>query len=363
MPQILERRTIQPSAKTKTPATRITPSRVDPRTGKFFTLEQELEPFGTWVSDPIWVPPKDSSRAMAESMFRLSRPFESKKQRWSEVVREHRSEFTQVREIELKKASIRLPKGRFFVSVTEQQQFDQITETIPACVQTRLDEFMAGPGKQRSAKVYYLKPLCVEVDDNLLLTTADDVMSAIKSIQDEVFAEYRRLSFFRRPGQVVRRTANIALAIPRRVVGHYVQKRQRALDAYQAQLEFKRRKTAFSAARTHRKYRTDGCTFDEMLALTNPLVRTDVIEQYSLENELSQAKRNQLMMMAAGTIPWFVTLSLSVSSLASLALSFSGAAPLMVCDPAFVAEMPGSKGVLLKIGHFDEVAGITHIEI
>jgi hypothetical protein len=37
--------------------------------------------------------------------------------------------------------------------------------------------------------------------------------------------------------------------------------------------------------------------------------------------------------------------------------------PLIVVDPAFVAEMPGSNGVILKIGHFDEVGGITHVEI
>jgi hypothetical protein len=39
------------------------------------------------------------------------------------------------------------------------------------------------------------------------------------------------------------------------------------------------------------------------------------------------------------------------------------APPIIVCDPAFVAEMPGSGGAVLKIGHFDEVAGVTHVEI
>ncbi len=103
----------------------------------------------------------------------------------------------------------------------------------------------------------------------------------------------------------MRCAVNLALALPRRVVTYYVQRRQKAIDDYQARLEFKRRKTAFSAARTHRKYRTDGCTFDEMLALTNPLVRTDVIEQYSLEQDLSRAKRDQLMLMAAVKQPVF----------------------------------------------------------
>jgi hypothetical protein len=37
--------------------------------------------------------------------------------------------------------------------------------------------------------------------------------------------------------------------------------------------------------------------------------------------------------------------------------------PLMVCDPAFVAELPDFRGMLHKIGHFDEIGGVTHIEI
>ena len=169
-------------------ANRVTPSRVDPAIAKPFTLEQELEPFGTWVSDPVWVPPKDSSATMVETMLNQTRPFTSKAKRWAAVVKKHRTDFTQVREIDLVKASIRLPQGRFFVSVTEQQHFDQITDTIPACVQTRLDEFLNGPGKKRGVKVYYLKPLCVEVGDDLILTTREDVMAAVTKIQQEVFA-------------------------------------------------------------------------------------------------------------------------------------------------------------------------------
>ncbi len=46
-----------------------------------------------------------------------------------------------------------------------------------------------------------------------------------------------------------------------------------------------------------------------------------------------------------------------------MSLSVTAASSVMVCDPAFVAEMPGSPGVLLTIGHFDEVGGVTHIEI
>ena len=55
---------------------------------------------------------------------------------WSAVIAEHRAAFTQVREIELAQASIRLPKGRLYVSVTEQADFDKITEKIPNCVRT-----------------------------------------------------------------------------------------------------------------------------------------------------------------------------------------------------------------------------------
>jgi hypothetical protein len=99
-----------------------------------------------------------------------------------------------------------------------------------------------------------------------------------------------------------------------------------------------------------------------MLELCNPLKRKDVIEQYCLEKELSRAKRAQLMKMAAGTIPWFVALSLTVSYISTLTMTLA-APPIVVCDPAFVAELPGSGGVVLKIGHFDDVGGITHVEI
>jgi hypothetical protein len=340
---------------------RVKPSRVDPATSQPFTLEQELEPFGSWTSEPIWVPPKDSSWEMAKSMFSRHGIFTSKVKRWSSVVDQHRDNFTQVREIELTKASIRLPEGKLFVSVTEQKDFDRITDEVPDCVQTRLDEFLAGPGKQQGVKVYYLKPLCVEVDDQLIFTSREDLMTAVDKIRDEVFSEYRWIYLCSRPGQLLRATANAALAIPRTIATHLREHRQRALDTYQAKLEFQRRKTALRAARTHQRLRTDGCTFDEMLALTNPLQRNDVIEQFSIEKELSNAKRKQLLRMAAGHVPWFVSLSIGVSSVASACLSFT--APVMVCDPAFVAEFPDSDGVVMKIGHFDEVAGVRHVEL
>ncbi|MEM8946544.1 MAG: hypothetical protein AAGD11_15330 [Planctomycetota bacterium] len=346
-------------------ARRVTPSRVDPSTTKPFTLEQELELFGSWSSNPIWVPPKDASKAMAESMLSRTRPFAAKEARWQTVVEHHRSQFTQVREIDLVRASIRLPKGKFFVTVTEQQNFDTITDTVPACVQTRLDEFLAGPGKQRGVKVYYLKPLCVEVDDQLILTTTKDLQAAITKIQNEVFAEYRKEAPWYRSINALSAAGNAVLALPRSLVNCYVNRRQRAIDAYQAKLEFKRRKTALGAARTHRRCRTDGCTFDEMLELTNPIKREDVVEQYAVEQELSKAQRDHLMQIAVDGLPWFMALSFGLSQAiaAGFMLTVATAPPVAVCDPAFVAEMPDSKGKLLKIGHFGEVAGVTHVEI
>ncbi|MDC0935467.1 hypothetical protein OAS39_04200 [Pirellulales bacterium] len=366
MTKTIQHPAIKRPAKQRIATNGVTPSRVDPATARPFTLEQELEPFGSWVGDPIWVPPKDSSTTMAETMLSQTRPFTSKANRWAAVFDAHRIDFTQVREIDLLKASIRLPKGRFFVSVTEQQHFAQITDKIPACVQTRLDEFLNGPGKKRGVKVYYLKPLCVELGDELILTTSADVTAAIKKIHQEVFAEYRRLALSRRPKEVLLGAANLGLAIPRKVVNYFVQRRQKEINACQARLEFKRRKTALGAARIYRKCRTDACTFDDMLELTNPLQRADVIEQYGIEQDLSRAKRDQLVRMAAdvaaGTVPWFVALSLIVSYTAALKIMIA-TPPLVVCDPAFVAEIPGSRGVVLKIGHFDDVGGITHVEI
>jgi hypothetical protein len=229
-------------------------------------------------------------------------------------------------------------------------------------VQTRLEEFLNGPNMKRGAKVYYLKPLSIDTGDELILTTREDLTAAITKIQEEVFGEYRRRARYRRPVEAMVAAANLGLAIPRAVVNYAVGRRQKSIDAYHAQLEFKRRKLAFDAARTHRKRRTDGCTFDEMLALTSPLKRTDVIEQYCIEQELSRAKRAQLLRMAAGSVPWFVALSLTVSYISTLTMVVA-VPPIVVCDPAFVAEMPGSRGVVLKIGHFDEVAGVTHVEI
>ena len=340
----------------------VRPSTVDSTTAVPFTLDQELEVFGSWIDAPIWVPPKKSNKAMAQFMLDQFGPMVAKDKRWDAVIGEFKSNFTQIREIDLVKASIRLPKGKFYVSVTEQEDFEKISDPIPACVQTRLDEFLEGPGKKPGVKVYYLKPLCVEVGDELILTTREDLVAAIQKIKNEVFSAYRQMYLARLPKRLVVGAINLALALPRGIIQHQVGREQRKIDSLHAKLEFQRRKTALRAAKAHLKSRTDGCTFDEMLALTNPLEMNDVIGQYAIEEDLSRAKREQLMHIAAGSIPWFVSMSLTVSVLVTLA-KVSMASPVMVCDPVFVAEMPDAPGTLLKIGHFDEVGGIVHIEI
>ena len=337
---------------------RVMPFRANAGTTGPFRFEQELEPFGTWVGQPIWVPPKDSSLAMAETMYRESSFFASQEQRWQNVLDAHRGSFTQVREFDLARASIRLPQGRFFVTVTEQADFDKITDPIPSCVQTRLDEFLRSSHMRRGAKVYYLKPLCIEAGDELILTTREDLLAAIESIQDEVFDECRRLALYRRPLQSLIGAVNIGLAIPRSIINYFHQRRQQALADFHAHLEFKRRKLALSAARTYRKRRTSACTFDEMLELTTPLRQADVIDQYCIAKELSRAQRAELSQFAVGNIPWFAAFALTVSTLV-----LNSIAPIAVCDPAFVAELPGAGGTVLKIGHFDEVRGVMHVEI
>jgi hypothetical protein len=333
--------------------------------GQPFTLEQELVPFGHWVGNPVWVPPKGCSHELANSMLRSGGLLTSQSERWASVVDEHRTKFTQVREFQLHRASIRLPEGRVFVSVTERANFDQITDRIPDCVRTRLDEFLEGPGRQPGVKVYYLKPLCVEAGDQLIFTTREELGQAIDQIRNEVFTEYRQMVLAYRTRRALLAMADLAIAGPRYLVTSMRQRAQRKLDAYQAKLEYNRRKLALKAANLHRRCRTDGCTFDDMLALTNPLERNDVIEQYSIERQLSQAKRKQLIQMTSVTLPWFLAIPLTAYYVASVATSITAtlAPPVMLCDPAFVAEMPNSRGVVLKIGHFDEINGVTHVEI
>lgn len=358
MPKTIER----PALSRRHSRSRVRPSVVDPRSFRPFTLEQELEPFGAWVGDPLWAPPRDVSRSLAESMLQNSWAFVAMEKRWEQLTDLRRAEFTQVREIELYRDSIRLPMGRFFVSVTEQKDFDKITDDVPACVQTRLDEFLEGPGRRPGVKVYYLKPLCVDFCDHLVLTTREDLLSAINKVKQEVFSEYRELAPAWRTVQACRVVADLGLAIPRRLFRYFVERRKRALDAYHARLEFKRRKLALGVARNYRKRRTAPCSFNDVLEMTSPLDSKQVVHQYCLEQEMSDAERQLLMFAAAGVaIPWFVALSVSAAIAASAAtVTASG---VMVADPAFVAQMPDANGVLLKIGHFDEVDGVTHVEI
>jgi len=326
-------------------------------------MDQELKPFCRWVESPIWVPPKGQSEELAETMMRQTGVLTSRANKWDAVVKEHRDSFSQVREIELSKASIRLPKGKLFVTVTEQKDFDRITDTVPACVQTRLEEFLEGPGKRHGVKVYYLKPLCVEVDDELLFTSREDVQRAIDKIQREVFSDYNRMFLARRSKECLIGAINGAVAVPRAITNYVIERRQRAIDSYQARLEFRRRQVAMDALKRYEQLKTSECTFDDMLNLTMPLERSAVVRRYSAEQELSRAKQRQLLMIAAGQLPWFAALTsgVSVAYMASVAILF--APPFAVCDPAFVAEMPGSDGVLLNIGHFDDIAGVRHVEM
>ena len=325
------------------------------------TPAQDLEVFGSWVAKPIWVPPNENSKEMAKSMLNKFGPFATKDNCWSAITRQHRDKFTQVREFELPKASIRLPQGKLFVTVTEQKDFDKIEEQIPACVQTRLDEFLAGPGKKRGVKVYYLKPLCVEIGDDLIFTTAEELDASIAKIQNEVFSEYRKWFLPHLLRQIAVGTVDASLAVPRSIIEYVFNRKKREIGAFHAKLEFERRRRAMEAVRFHNGYRSDKCTFEEVIGLTNAPKREDVIEHYVEEQELSSIDRKMFMMASAQALPWFATLSLISYKLATAYVAAS--ISVAVCDPAFVAEMPGSNGRLLKIGHFDEVGGVMHVEI
>ena len=324
------------------------------------TPTQDLEHFGSWVSEPIWVPPNDSSKELANSILNQFGPLASKKKCWDAVTGQHRDKFTQVREFELPKASIRLPQGRLFVTVTEQENFDSIEDEVPACVQSRLDEFLAGPGKKRGVKVYYLKPLCIEVNDELIFTTSEELNAAIAQVQDAVFSEYRRRYLPQLLRHMAVGAANAALAVPRGIMQFTFNRKKREIAAYHAKLEFERRRRAMEAVRLHNGYRSDKCTFDEIIGLTEPPTREAVIEHYVEELELGRLERQMFLMASATHLPWFATLSLAATK---LAVYVSTGVSVAVCDPAFVAEMPGSNGRLLKIGHFDEVGGVMHVEI
>ena len=325
------------------------------------TPAQDLDVFGRWVAKPIWVPPNKNSKEMAKSMLNKFGPFATKDKCWTAITRQHRDKFTQVREFELPRASIRLPQGKLFVTVTEQKDFDSIEEEIPACVQTRLDEFLAGPGKKRGVKVYYLKPLCVEIGNDLLFTTAEELDASIAKIQNEVFSEYRKWFLPHLLRQTAVGTLHASLAVPRALISLVFNRKKREIGAYHAKLEFERRRRAMEAVQFHNGYRSDKCTFEEVIGLTNAPKREDVIEQYVEEQELSSVNRKMLLMASAEALPWFAALSLLSYKIATAYVAAS--VSVAVCDPAFVAEMPGSNGKLLKIGHFDEVGGVMHVEI
>ena len=293
---------------------RVSPSIVDPATAEPFTLEQELKPFGAWVGEPIWVPPKDSSRNDGRDHAARVAAFASRRK--SVGPRSSRN----IAAISPKCASSTFSgfhstsQRKVLCHGYRAKALRQDYRSDPHCVQTRLEEFLSGPAKA-GVKVYYLKPLCVEIGDELILTTREDLTAAITKVQEEVFAEYRRLALYRRPLQaMVAVPPTLVWPFLAGVVNYVVGRKQKAIDALQAHLEFKRRKLALDAAKTYGKCRTDGCTFDEMLELTSPLKRTDVIDQYCIEQELSSAKRAQLLRMAAGTMPWFVALSLTIST-------------------------------------------------
>jgi len=280
-------------------------------------LDQTLELFCHWKSKSIWVPPKDTSTDLAKSMLSQFGASASKEECWKGVERTHRSEFTQVREIELPKSSIRLPQGRLFVTVTRQKDFDRIEEAIPNCVQTRLDEFMAGPGRDEGVRVYYLKQLCVEVGNKLVFTTKAEIDAAITLIQE--------------------------------------------IERYQRKMEFERKMMTMEAVGKWEEFRTEQCTYDELLALTHTPTKERCIEQLCEQENWSEMDRKMFLMATAVTLPWFAALSLAVVE-AAIAIA-TGTTTVAVCDPVFVAEMPGKRGQLLKIGHFDEVDGVLHVEI
>jgi hypothetical protein len=146
------------------------------------------------------------------------------------------------------------------------------------------------------------------------------------------------------------------------MVKQALERKKRAIDAYHAKLEFNRRKAAMRVVKVHRKCRTNECSYEDVLALTKTPDRIDVIEQYAAEHQLTQAQKDKMILASAFTLPWFLSIPLATYWIAKLSV-VTLAPPIIVCDPAFVAEMPDSDGTVLKIGHFDEVRGVVHVEI
>ena len=92
------------TAKSSASNRRVLPSIVDTSSAKPFTMGQELEVFGRWTSDTIWVPPKDASTEIAETMLDRCGLLASQEESWETVREVHQDDFTQVREIDMAKA-------------------------------------------------------------------------------------------------------------------------------------------------------------------------------------------------------------------------------------------------------------------
>jgi len=149
---------------------------------------------------------------------------------------------------------------------------------------------------------------------------------------------------------------------PKSFLKFVFKRKKQEIEAFHSKLEFERRRRALEASRIHNQYRTDkNCSFDDFENLTTCPRREEVIEHYVRENELSRVDREMFKMVSTVSLPWFATLSLATYKLALVSLTESISVSL--CDPVFVVEMPRAKGKLLKIGHFDEVNGVTHVEI
>lgn len=325
------------------------------------TPSQELQHFGSWVGESIWVPPKDNNEELANSMLNQCGVLSSKEKSWKSVVREHRAEFSEVRRMKLPAKSIRLPQGELYVTVTQQKDFHTIEEQIPASVQTRLDEFLAGPGRKHGVKVYYLKPLCVEVGSDLIFTTETELEQAICKIKTAVLRLYRQKFLRHRARKFGVGGLDALLAIPRGMMKLALRRRKRAIETVHSKAEFERRKQALDAFQYRQQYRHDDCTFDEVLSLTNAPDRDQVIDHYVKENSPFSELDRQLYKMASGAMPWF--LAFSVAAFRTVVVRVKKISSIRVCDPVFVAEMPGQRGKLLKIGHFDEIDGVMHVEI
>lgn len=348
------------------PLKRTTAVRPSPVSSEPFSLDQELTLFGRWTSEPILVPPRDCSRELADSMLQHSSPREPFEKRWKDLAQRLPKQFAQVREIDIAQDSIRLPKGRLYVTVTEKKDFDTITDVVPACVQTRLEEFLAGPGQRPGVRVYYLKPLCIEDENRLIFTTAAELQEAIAAIQAQVLQQCRRRMVPHYLMKYVRGLIDGCTAPPQKALKYFWERKKRAIDVYQMKMEFERRKTVMEALQIRKQCRTDDCSFEEFLSVTRAANRNEVVWRFALERQMNARQfKNLVFSSTEVALPWFITLSCSISAAASLAAQLGAllAPPVLVCDPVFVAELPEARGQLLKIGHFDEIDGVMHVEI